>query len=66
MSIDTLSTMTLISLTDVYDMTPGTYDDNFLRYDSVSGWTGYYINLSGIAYKDEIVSTGRTIYVHLD
>jgi hypothetical protein len=61
MSIDTLSTMTLISLADVYDMTPGTYDDNFLRYNSVSGWTGYYINLSGIAYKDEVVLTGRTI-----
>ena len=61
LSITSLSSLTLISLSDVYDMTPGSYDDNFLRYDSFSGWTGYNLDVDNLVFMNDIIPTGRTV-----
>ena len=62
MRISSLSGFTLTSLADVYDFNPLTLGNNdFLKYNTVSGWTNYSLNLTGIAYKNEVVLSGRTI-----
>ena len=56
-----LSSFTLLSLSDVNINLDTLASGHFLRYSGLSGWTNYYINFDAIAYKNEVVLTGRTV-----
>ena len=56
-----LSGLTLASLADVSLNISTLNNWSFLKYDTISGWTNYYLDLTAITWKPEAVLTGRTV-----
>lgn len=56
-----LSSLTLASLSDVSINVPTLNNFSFLKFDTTSGWTNYYLDLTAITWKSEAVLTGRTV-----
>jgi len=62
LNVNALSGFTITSLADVYDYNVlSLTNSDFLRYNTVSGWTNYYLDLTAFTYKNEAVLTGTTV-----